>query len=260
MSTRRPAFTLVEVMLTVTILALLALGSLALYRYSVLRAGIKISSDNLHQLAIANLGYATENGGWLCPAQDERNLKRWHGGRDSVDSDFEPDKGFLSPYIGSDKRLETCPLLKKVLTGGKSFEDGAGGYGYNAAYIGGQPGNTYQPLALLDITAPGRTLMFATTALSKEAGLQEYPFVEPYYAPADDGGKLYDLQPSLHFRANGKAIIAWADAHITLEEPSDKKGNNYYGGDNKKDNLGWFGPEEENGYWNPAAAIVNGRQ
>ena len=26
---------------------------------------------------------------------------------------------------------------------------------------------------------------------------------------------------------------------------------NYYGGDNVKDRLGWFGPTEANGYWNP---------
>lgn len=248
------AFTLVELLLGITIVALLFLGGLSLWKYGVLRANIKVSSENLRQLVVANLGYAADHGGWYCPAQDERNLTRWHGGRGSLEEEFSPDKGFLSPYFGNDKRIETCPLLKKTLKDGQSFEDGAGGYGYNAAYIGGQPGKTYFPAALMDVTAPARTVMFATTALSKEEGLQEYPFVEPYYAADADGStKLYELQPSLHFRAGGKAIVAWCDGHVTLEERADKKGENFYGGDNTKDEIGWFGPEEENGYWNPSS-------
>ena len=253
----RRAFTLVEIMLVVTIVALLSLGGLSLYRYGVLKANIKVSSDNLHQLALANLSYAADHAGWFCPAQDERNLTRWHGGRDSLEGDFEPAKGFLAPYFGGDKMLETCPLLKKVLKGERSFEDGAGGYGYNAAYIGGQPHKTYTPAALLDVTAPARTMMFATTAFSKQEGIQEYPFAEPPYAPAADGvSKLYELQPSVHFRAGGKAIVAWCDGHITLEKRRGAKGENFYGGDNEKDEIGWFGPEEENGHWNPSSPIA----
>lgn len=252
----RRAFTMVEMMVVLTILTLLYIAGLSLYKYGVTKAGIKVSTDNLRQLAVANLGYAADNGGWFCPAQDERNLKRWHGGRESTDDEFEPDKGYLSPYIGNDKRLETCPLLKRVLDGTQSFEDGAGGYGYNAAFIGGRPGNHYQPVGLLDVPAAARTLMFATTAFAKEAGLQEYPFAEPFYAQAEDGTKLYDLQPSLHFRAGGKAIVAWCDAHITLEDPNDFKDTNYYGGDNAKHQIGWFGPETENGWWNPRSGVV----
>jgi prepilin-type N-terminal cleavage/methylation domain-containing protein/prepilin-type processing-associated H-X9-DG protein len=257
MNRRCHGFTLVELMLVVTIVALLFLAALSLFKYGVLRANIKVSSENLRQLVVANLGYASDHGGWYCPAQDERNLTRWHGGRGSTEEEFSPDKGFLSPYFANDKRLETCPLLKETLKGQSSFEDGAGGYGYNAAYIGGRPGNPYSAAALMDVTAPSRTMMFATTALSKEEGLQEYPFAEPYYAADADGvGKLYDLQPSLHFRAGGKAIVAWCDGHVTLEERADKKGDNFYGGDNEKADIGWFGPEEENGYWNPDSRTV----
>jgi len=257
MNRPRQGFTLVEVMLTVTFVTLLFLGGMSLFKFGIFRANLKVSSDNLRHLVVANLGYAADHGGWYCPAQDERNLTRWHGGRGSLEEAFAPEKGFLAPYFANDERLETCPLLKKTLTGGQSFEDGAGGYGYNAAYIGGRPDNPYAAAALMDVTAPARTVMFATTALSKEDGLQEYPFAEPYYAPDADGTtKLYDLQPSVHFRAGGKAIVAWSDGHITLEKRADKKGENFYGGDNEKNEIGWFGPEEENGYWNPSAPVV----
>ena len=251
MNRSRPAFTLVEVMVVLTIIALLYLGGLSLYRFGMQKAGIKVSSDNLHQLAVANIGYANDHGGWFCPAQDERNLTRWHGGRESVDDEFKPERGYLAPYFANDKRIETCPLLKKVLKDGHSFEDGAGGYGYNQWFVGGQPGNPFQPIGLLGLSAPGRTIMFATTAFAREEGLQEYPFVEPFYAPASDGSRLYDLQPSMHFRAGGRAIVAWCDGHITLEKPNKFKDTNYYGGSNEKYEIGWFGPEEENGWWNP---------
>lgn len=251
MNSRR-AFTLVEIMLTLSIIALLATGCFTAWRWGLLKARIKVSSDNLHQLALANLTYAADNAGSFCPAQDERNLIRWHGGRDGPEDEFDPRKGFLSPYFARDKRVQTCPLLKSVISGGSSFEDGAGGYGYNATYVGGSPGDPYSPAALLDITAPSRVVMFATTAFSKKEGLQEYPFAEPHYAPGADGESIaWHLQPSVHFRAGGQAIVAWCDGHITLEDRGTEEGMNLYGGDNAKAQIGWFGPSEANGYWNP---------
>lgn len=254
-------FTLVELIIVITIVALLSLSGFGLYKWSRTRAGIALSTNNLHQLVMANLNYANDNGGCFCPAQEPQNLRRWHGSRKNSEEAFEPEGGFLSPYLGGDKRLETCPLLLKSLEGRKSFEDGAGGYGYNAAYLGGRPGDPYSPTSLAHLEVPARTVMFTTTGLSKEDGVQEYPFAEPPYAPAEDGSKAWDLQPSVHFRAGGKAIVGWCDGHVTLEAPSRFSETNYYGGDNKKDEIGWFGPEEDNGFWNPhSAAVLNGWQ
>jgi prepilin-type N-terminal cleavage/methylation domain-containing protein len=251
--------TLIELMFSLAIVALLTTASLSLYRWSRMRAATSLSSQNLHQLVIANLTYASDNGGYFCPAQEPRNLRRWHGSRSNTEEEFKPEGGFLTPYLSKDRKLETCPLLLKYLKGGQSFEDGAGGYGYNAAYIGGRPGDAYAPVALLDLEAPGRTVMFTTTALSKEAGVQEYPFSEPWFAATERGERAYDLQPSVHFRAGGKAIVAWCDGRISLEAPPVFKDTNYYGGNNEKDSIGWFGPEKENGFWNPASsAVLNG--
>ena len=76
---------------------------------------------------------------------------------------------------------------------------------------------------------------------------------------SEDGGRAWDLQPSVHFRAGGKAIVGWCDGHVSLEPPQSYGETNYYGGDNKKDKVGWFGPEEDNGFWNPhSAAVLNG--
>jgi hypothetical protein len=42
---------------------------------------------------------------------------------------------------------------------------------------------------------------------------------------------------------------------VSAEEPSRLGTKNFYGGDDKKEGVGWFGPEEENGYWNPAFSL-----
>ena len=255
----RRAFTLLEILLAVAILAILATATAGMYRWSRSQACITLSSNNLHQLALANLTYAADHAGYFCPAQDERNLRRWHGSRATPDDSFAPEGGFLTPYFGNDRRLETCPLLLHVLNGDASFEDGSGGYGYNATYVGGRPGDAYAPMTLLDIEVPARTIMFTTTALSKSEGLQEYPFAEPMFAPAEDGSRAWDLQPSVHFRANGKALVAWCDGHVTHEAPGAWKETNFYGGNNGKDMIGWFGPEEENGFWNPRSPAAEGK-
>lgn len=245
------AFTLIEVLVTVVIVALLVTAGASAWAWSRRRGEISVSTSNLHHLATANLAYAADHAGYFCPAQEPLNLRRWHGSRKQDSDEFEATGGFLTPYLGNDRRLETCPLMKRALEGKASFEDGAGGYGYNATYIGGTPADAYAPACLGDVPYPSRTVMFTTTGFAREEGTQEYPFSEPFYAPSPDGGIAYELQPSVHFRADGKALVAWCDGHVSQEEPNIFRDTNFYGGDNQKSSIGWFGPPEENGYWNP---------
>ena len=250
-SPQKKGFTLLEILLTVAISAAATASAAAVYQWSRLRADIALSSRNLRQLVTANLNYAQDHNGHFCPAQDQSNLRRWHGGRKRFDAPFSPDGGFLTPYFGRDVQLETCPLLRRIVDASVSFEEGAGGYGYNSAYIGGSPGDCFSPASLLDVEFPGRTVMFATTALARAEGMQEYPFAEPFFWPLEDGSDGGELQPSVHFRAHGCAIVAWCDGRVSLEKPSTFKPINFYGGDNEKSLIGWFGPEKENGFWNP---------
>jgi prepilin-type N-terminal cleavage/methylation domain-containing protein/prepilin-type processing-associated H-X9-DG protein len=247
------AFTLVEILVVIVIVTLLGGISAAVYSKAVARGKTTRSISNLRQLATANIAYAADNLGEFCPAQDRRNRKRWHGERSSSGDKFDPTRGFLAPYLGEDGRVKTCPLFSDIVTD-QTFELGTGGYGYNATYIGGRPGNPFQPALLAHIPSPSQTVMFATTALARSQGTQEYPYTEPYQWVDDQGNPVGDLQPSTHFRANGKALVAWCDGHVTAERPNnDESGANYYGGDNEDHHLGWFGPKEQNGYWNPKA-------
>jgi prepilin-type N-terminal cleavage/methylation domain-containing protein/prepilin-type processing-associated H-X9-DG protein len=254
---RRRGFTLIELLVVIVIVAALATLSYSGSRTMITRARIIESSANLRSLAIANTTYVADNGVY-CPAMDQSTNRCWHGTRIATSERFDSTKGFLSPYLGKDMRVSVCPLFRAIVTGSSSFEDGSGGYGYNAQYIGGLPGGKWDASKILlsqrpaNVTNPSRTVMFTTTACAKSDGLQEYPFCEPPFWDFGSGPSGSRPTPSVHFRADGKAIVAWCDGHVSLMEKTARAvGINPYGGNADEENLGWFGPDENNGWWNP---------
>jgi len=250
------AFTLLELLVVVAVIGVIAGLLFPAIRSAQIRAMGAASSGNLRQLVLANLAYASEHGCFV-PASDQSNLRRWHGSRSSVRAAFDPATGLLAEYLGRSRRVTPCPLLKQMLDKqGPSFEDGSGGYGYNEVYLGG---NTYDTATKLSISIravrvarPAQTLMFATTAYANQNTIQEYPFCEPPYWDDGAGPNGTRPSPSLHFRFNGKAIVGWCDGHVTFESMEKRDvGDNPHGGDAGAQQLGWFGPDEQNGYWNP---------
>ncbi len=212
-------------------------------------AATSVSTRQLRGLALANAAYAVDHDGSYCPATSADNLTRWHGGRRSLSEEFDSTKGFLSPYLGGDRQIITCPLLRDYVEHG--FEKGAGGYGYNAQYLGGTAQNPFAGADSSEVGSGGICVMFATTALAVGSGIQEYPFTEPYEWVDRRGLPRGSLQPSTHFRAAGKALIAWINGSVTAELPNKETGPNFYGGDNQKARIGYFGPRPHNGFWNP---------
>jgi prepilin-type N-terminal cleavage/methylation domain-containing protein len=251
------AFSLTELLAALGIVGVLATLGVGTSNWLHQRAGMAVSTAHLHALVGANAAYALDHEGAYCPATSPDNLTRWHGGRRSLADEFDPLHGFLSPYLGGHRQSLTCPLLRDVDTA--SFEKGAGGYGYNAQYLGGTPRNAFAGAVAAEIPEAGRSVMFATTALAVAGGIQEYPFTEPYEWVDSRGRPRGPLQPSTHFRAAGKALVAWTDGSVSAEEPNAETGPNFYGGDNLASRIGWFGPREANGYWNPSSPAARGR-
>jgi prepilin-type processing-associated H-X9-DG protein len=209
------------------------------------------SATNLRALAEANLLYAADHNGVFCPALEPRNLIRWHGGRTSVSAKFDPTKGYLYPYLQDGGRSLHCPVFEGFYTQSKdTFEDGAGDYGYNEMYIGGTPKDQYKPERVANVTNPTRTIMFTDTCLPRSEGIQEYPFSEPYYAVNPNESLGGAMCPSVQFRHDGFAHVAWCDGSVTAERPALLGEPNIYGGDNQKYQTGWLGPDVNNGWWN----------
>lgn len=262
MSRRRHAraFTLLELLTVLAVIAVLV-GILVPVVGAVRgRARAAVSASNLRQLAGAAHAYVADNRGYFPPGMSHDNLTRWHGARSSLSAPFDPSKGWLGPYLGRAGGVKRCPQfdLMEHAPEVASFEAGAGGYGYNWTYLGGPPArgtaeDPFRPARFESVRSPSRTVLFATTALARAQGLQDFPFAEPprWLNPA--GKPEGDNQPSVHFRFDGKALVAWCDGRVSAERPNPDAwpGPNFYGGDNRRALIGWFGPTEENGYWNP---------
>lgn len=250
-------FTLIEMLVVVAIIVILASLTAPGIQRALIRGQQAQSMNNLRQLVAANLSYAVDHGHYV-PAADRWNVGRWHGRRTSTDSPFDPTQGFLADYLGEDRRVVQCPRFHKMLSGSQSFEDGTGGYGYNSSYIGGWPGRGYDATGKKISARPGqimnpRTVMFASSAYASGNSVQEYAFAEPPFWDFGQGPTTHRPSATTHFRFLGSAIVGWADGSVSSVSKAPRPaGSNPHGGDAEAHALGWFGPDDENGYWNPA--------
>lgn len=256
------AFSLVELLVVVTIIALLV----SILLPSLNRAKREVKNvncqSNVRQLGLANFGYALENEGRLVPAAKDIHLShnghhRWHGYREHANDPFYPLRGPLASYL-ADGEVKQCPSFTEFYTGpvqSESYEKGNGGYGYNLVYLGSQnwkPG-LYMAQAnarttmLEEIGSPAGTLMFADTAiLHQVSGVTrtiEYSFTQaPYHLI--NGEIVISLmpQPSLHFRHEGRNNITWADGHVTDEDIASDESLVAMNVTEPEYQLGWFEP------------------
>ncbi|HSI35853.1 MAG TPA: prepilin-type N-terminal cleavage/methylation domain-containing protein [Tepidisphaeraceae bacterium] len=242
-------FTLVELLVVIGIIA--ALIGILLPALSGARAAARAATcaSNLRQLVTVSIAYAQDNQGQYPPAHvglTTTNLHRWHGTRTSTAAAFDFTGSPVYPYLKTE-RLKECPDFEPPVAG---FEASAGGYGYNAAYVGSSTGDAgftadavNRPAKTAQILRPAEKVMFADTAMAVKSGssftLIEYSFVEP---PTNAFGPT---SPSMHFRhKNRTAVIAWADSHVTREAFEWTHAKNIYGADNAQADLGFVGPKD----------------
>jgi len=254
MSVRVKAFTLIEMLVVISVISLLLAIVLPVLNAVKAQGKSVVCKSNLRQLALANSSYANENNGHYAPASLDifgDNNYRWHGVRDIKADPFGASKGPLSPHL--DKVSLQCPAKVRF----KQLEylnpryDSGGGYGYNMIYIGSKIWTSgYEDASCKDtareagIARPSLTLMFADTAAIHKKELIEYSFAEPRYfiavgKPVTDA---WNPEPSIHFRHRRRANIAWADGHADSEKIAKSDVTNQDGTKPEKMNIGWFEP------------------
>lgn len=252
----RRAFTLVEILVVIGIISILVTILLPAISGARQAANASSCANNLRGMQIACMAYATDNENFFPPAHFfmlTKNLHRWHGTRATTGTlanptPFDFTNSPLKNYLEV-SRIKMCPNLDVAK---KGFENSAGGYGYNAQYIGSSLAlatGTLTP-ALLDknfgnrparvsmIRKPAETILFSDVAKA-EPQLIEYSFAEPPYF---NGG--IESSPSMHFRHRGMANVVWADGHTTSQKMEWTYPTNAYGADNKQMKLGFFGPRD----------------
>ncbi len=250
MKSRRAAFTLVELLVVIGILAVL-MGVLIPVLGKARAAGSStLCQNNLRQLQHAALEYSVDNRGYLPPAHFDfitKNLHRWHGTRTTVNSAFDFTFSPLRPYLQKGV-IKQCPTFDPSPGG---FEQSAGGYGYNDHYLGSSSElasgpmsfqvyqSTYvnSPAKMAMIARPAETIMFTDAAIASP-DLIEYSFVEP---PLASG---YPTSPSIHFRHAGRANVVWVDGHVTSQLMEWTYPVNVYDVNNAAVHLGFFGPKD----------------
>ncbi len=253
---KRPGFTLLEVLVVLSIIALLA--SILLPGLSAAREQAKsvVCRSNIQQIQLANTYYVQDSRGVYVPGAANfvpRNLRRWHGERDRQGEPFDSSRGPLAVYLGPQGAIRQCPTFPadQIVADSDGFERGNGGYGYNNAYIGVQTVSSGADRAIVTsdlagayaarVKHPGETVMFTDAAFAA-ATLIEYSFAEPRFHP--QFGSRAD--PSIQFRHHYAANVAWCDGHITAENRTFTWSSGFYRSDPDRFDIGWFGQTDDN--------------
>lgn len=281
MNIRFKAFSLIELLVVISIIALLIGIVVPALMASKSKSKQIICQSNIRQLLLADIAYADQNSGYYAPAaldfldpnKETRNRHRWYGIRDNINSPFDLSKGPLSPYLrGSGLKCPTKVDFIHLAPSEPEYDEGSGGYGYNMIYIGskiwkdGQKAQSCKVTAKTsDVRFPASTLMFADTAMAKMPGFYiEHSFAEPRYfvlngKPFVSRARLVKLHyltvdrppaaqprwgpnPSIHFRHRSLANIGWTDGHVSSEKMGRYDGLNNDGLRPADMELGWFEP------------------
>lgn len=212
---RRRAFTLIELLLVIAIIAILAAMLLpTLARSKATAQRIKCVS-NLHQLGLATQMYWDDNAGncfrytggftnggqlfwfgWLGPgAEGERP--------------FDATTGALFPYLQG-RGVELCPSLNYALAQFKLKAKGAAyGYGYNL-HLGQSPGK------ISKLARPSDTTLLADAAqvnTFQPPASSENPMLEEFYYMSTNRNEA-----TTHFRHAQKASVVFCDGHVAMEK------------------------------------------
>ncbi len=191
------------------------------------------------------------------------NLERWHGVRETPSQAFSPEGGALTRYLGNagaSVGVRACPSfavrIDELRERGEGFEAGAGGYGYNNAFVGTErewrvgdlwvatPNGLGRAARRDRFASPSRTVAFADSAFAGDEGVIEYSFAEPVFWPDAPGAHP---DPSVHFRHRAtSANIVWLDGHASSEPMSFSAWSGLYRTDPAAHRIGWFGTNEQN--------------
>jgi prepilin-type processing-associated H-X9-DG protein len=215
---RSVAFTLVELLVTVAIIAVIGAMLLPSLNKSKTSAQRAQCAGNLRQLGLAAQMYWDDNNGscflWQLSATNGGRLY-WFGWlQDGAEGQrqFDPVPGALYPYLRV-RSIGICPALNYSLSQFKLKATGAAyGFGYNR-FLSAPSGQA--PIKIAQVKHPSEVALFADAAQVNDfqpPASKSNPMLEEWYYI----DKTADY-PNGHFRHAKRANTVFTDSHVAPE-------------------------------------------
>lgn len=220
MGKNRDGFTLVELLVTIALMAVLAMTAAPAVMNAYVASGGAASANVISQLNAASQSYLSENGMTFWPYSTRTNggTQWWFGFESSASLNssegkrwLDLSKGPLGPYIAASGGMVKDPSFTRL---GKSFKPKYGtvhfAFGYNLMLQG---------RSIISLDHPGRVPVFATCAqvnTFQAPASTKKPMIEEFYY-------FNATERTVHFRNGGNAMVGYADGsagYLPMKEGS----------------------------------------
>jgi prepilin-type processing-associated H-X9-DG protein/prepilin-type N-terminal cleavage/methylation domain-containing protein len=211
---RRRGFSLIELLVVISIVSLLAGMLLPALKQARESARTASCTSNLRQIGLATQMYLDDYGRFFSYQQPVNGGMLWYFGLESPycpgcasgARHIDLTKAKLYPYFQTVHGIEVCPSYNHYSPlWRKKFDQITDGYGLNQLLFG---------KSLNDLTnSPAQVVCFAdaadvntiqSPASSAHPMLEEFYYVHPYN----------NQIPTTHFRHNGRANVLFCDGHV----------------------------------------------
>lgn len=227
-------FTLVELLLTIFIIALLTAILLPALHKVREKARGSFCVSNLKELNTANLLYCSDYSYYMPCYGPEMSSpsssvgKMWIGyrsARSGTEGNINLTKGFIYD-ISNNWKIMRCPSWQITIDDPERVTDGAG-YGYNVmgigslAYITGSAYGDGAGMKVEKVKQPSETVTFGDVVAPIASGeIKPYSFFYPRYTISGNRMSINSRGDNAHFRHGAVASIGWADGHVSEEKPT----------------------------------------